>query len=119
MEMETNLRRSGSLERYNFGSIWLFIPLTPSGWEVLGSAEGPRLVEERVLTGRSCGCEFGLVFGGAQSASKVGEMGSWAEGHWVWDLKWRRNLFIWELNLLKNLLEALNRSSISEADDDS
>jgi hypothetical protein len=28
MEMETNFWRSGSLERYNFGEIWLFISLT-------------------------------------------------------------------------------------------
>ncbi|MCI19651.1 putative ribonuclease H protein, partial [Trifolium medium] len=47
----------------------------------------------------------------------VGEMGSWVEGQWVWDLRWRKDLFVLELNLLDSLHEILNRSTISAADD--
>jgi hypothetical protein len=42
-------------------------------------------------------------------------MGSWVDDQWVWDLRWRRDLFVWELNLLDNLLEILNGSPISVA----
>ncbi|MCI08317.1 putative ribonuclease H protein, partial [Trifolium medium] len=52
-----------------------------------------------------------------QSASTVGEMGSWVEGQWVWDLRWRRDLFVWEFNLLESLQDILNHSTISAADD--
>ncbi|GAU34406.1 hypothetical protein TSUD_217460 [Trifolium subterraneum] len=44
-------------------------------------------------------------------------MGRWVDGNWVWDLRWRRDIFVWELNLLKNLLDVLIRSPISGADD--
>ncbi|GAU25978.1 hypothetical protein TSUD_166610 [Trifolium subterraneum] len=36
-----------------------------------------------------------------QSTSTVREMGKWVEGQWLWDLRWRRDLFVWELNLLE------------------
>ncbi|GAU37584.1 hypothetical protein TSUD_395560 [Trifolium subterraneum] len=52
-----------------------------------------------------------------QSASTVGEMDSWVEGQWVWELRWRRDLFVWELNILESLHEILNHSTISTADD--
>ncbi|MCH87355.1 ribonuclease H [Trifolium medium] len=42
-------------------------------------------------------------------------MGSWVEDQWVWNLRFRRDLFVWELNLLGNLLEILNGSPISIA----
>jgi hypothetical protein len=50
MKIENNFWRSGSLERYNFGEIWLFIasPLILEGG--LGSWEGFLLVEENVFT---------------------------------------------------------------------
>ncbi|MCI21027.1 hypothetical protein A2U01_0042191 [Trifolium medium] len=44
-------------------------------------------------------------------------MGSWVEGHWLWDLKWRRDFFVWELNLLERLHEILDGSTISTSDD--
>ncbi|MCI41745.1 hypothetical protein A2U01_0062979, partial [Trifolium medium] len=53
----------------------------------------------------------------AQSTSMVREMGRWFEGQWVWDLRWRRKLFVWELNLLERLHEILDRSIISTVDD--
>jgi hypothetical protein len=47
----------------------------------------------------------------------VEEIGSWVEGQWVWDLRCI-DLFVWDINLLKNLHEIMNRSTIS-ADGDS
>ncbi|GAU10758.1 hypothetical protein TSUD_424790, partial [Trifolium subterraneum] len=48
-----------------------------------------------------------------QSTSTVREMDMWFEGQWLWDLRWRRYLFVWELNLLESLKEILDRSTIS------
>jgi hypothetical protein len=53
----------------------------------------------------------------AHSTSTVGEMENWVEGRWIWDLNWRRNLFVSEVNLLESLLEIWNHSTISAADD--
>jgi hypothetical protein len=44
-------------------------------------------------------------------------MGNWVEGQWIWDLNWRRELFVWELNLLESLHEIMNLSTISVVDD--
>ncbi|GAU10371.1 hypothetical protein TSUD_422770 [Trifolium subterraneum] len=52
-----------------------------------------------------------------QSNSKVGEMGTWEDEEWVWDLKWRRDLFAWELDLLDELMGALNSIQIANAQD--
>lgn len=39
-----------------------------------------------------------------QMVGKVGELGHWEDGAWVWDLLWRKPLFIWESELLVDLL---------------
>ncbi|GAU51714.1 hypothetical protein TSUD_265630 [Trifolium subterraneum] len=50
-----------------------------------------------------------------QRDSKVGEMGNWVNGDWRWDLSWRRELFVWEVGLLDDLLRVLNSYHISDA----
>ncbi|GAU49947.1 hypothetical protein TSUD_408420 [Trifolium subterraneum] len=52
-----------------------------------------------------------------QITSKVGEMGTWVDGEWVWDLKWRRVLFVWEVDLLDDLMRTLNSIQITNAND--
>ncbi|GAU30019.1 hypothetical protein TSUD_161050 [Trifolium subterraneum] len=52
-----------------------------------------------------------------QSTSTVREMGRWVEGQWLWDLRWRRDLFVWEPNLLESLNEIMDRSTISTTND--
>lgn len=41
----------------------------------------------------------------------VGDLGHWEGGIWVWDLSWRRPLFVWEYDLLTDLLEVAKRHS--------
>ncbi|GAU32685.1 hypothetical protein TSUD_145590 [Trifolium subterraneum] len=53
----------------------------------------------------------------AHSSCMVGDMGSWVEGQWIWVFRWRRDLFVWELNLLESLHEILNHSTISTVED--
>ncbi|GAU29198.1 hypothetical protein TSUD_361870 [Trifolium subterraneum] len=49
-----------------------------------------------------------------QNNSKVEEMGTWEDVEWVWGLKWRMNLFAWELDM-DDLMEALNSIQITNA----
>lgn len=37
----------------------------------------------------------------------IAEMGSWCNGNWSWNFSWRRTLFVWEENLLLELLEQI------------
>ncbi|PNX70469.1 pantothenate synthetase, partial [Trifolium pratense] len=54
----------------------------------------------------------------AQKDCCVLELGRWTLGHWEWDLRWKRNLFVWEevlWDLLANLLTPFHLSeSIDE-----
>lgn len=38
----------------------------------------------------------------------IAEMGSWCNGSWSWNFNWRRSLFVWEENLVLELLEQIN-----------
>ncbi|KEH37040.1 hypothetical protein MTR_2g029410 [Medicago truncatula] len=49
---------------------------------------------------------------------KVGDLGHWEGEVWVWDLSWRRPLFIWELDLLADLLVVATRRSRVVRDDE-
>ncbi|GAU31203.1 hypothetical protein TSUD_210600 [Trifolium subterraneum] len=69
------------------------------------------------LGGTSLRTQFQRLFlVSTQSTSTVREMGRWVEGQWLWDLRWIRDLFVWELNLLeiKSAFLALSRSTIDE-----
>ncbi|GAU42324.1 hypothetical protein TSUD_25500 [Trifolium subterraneum] len=79
------------------------------------------------LGGRPVGLRGSIPFRGVQYPrlfqvsqqrnSKVQEMGKWENGQWVLDLVWRRELFVWEVALLEDLLGALNSCHISHAQD--
>jgi hypothetical protein len=47
----------------------------------------------------------------------VNQMGEWREEGWRWNFKWRRKLFVWEDELLKNLLVVLGAITLSSAID--
>ena len=38
----------------------------------------------------------------------MGDLGRWEENVWTWDLRWRRPLFVWEADLLIELLEVVS-----------
>jgi hypothetical protein len=61
---------------------------------------------------------FPLTLSGFYSQSlKLGEMGSWVDGVWSWDLVWRRRLFLWEQFLVVKLLVVLDARSLSAGAD--
>jgi hypothetical protein len=45
------------------------------------------------------------------------DMGTSVDGEWVWDLKWRRELFVWVVELEYELMEALIFIQISNGQD--
>ncbi|MCH82219.1 LINE-1 reverse transcriptase like, partial [Trifolium medium] len=62
--------------------------------------------------------QFPRLFGiSAQQHEKVANMGSWENGVWRWGLLWRRQFFVWENDLLRQLEEVLTNSTITEAVD--
>lgn len=52
-----------------------------------------------------------------QQGGVVGDLGSWVGSVWVWDLKWRRPLFVWESDLLVEMLGVVTRNSHTNKDD--
>lgn len=44
--------------------------------------------------------------------AKVDQMGIWRDGEWCWNFIWRRRLFVWEENMLGNMLDILNLKRI-------
>ncbi|MCI37097.1 hypothetical protein A2U01_0058321, partial [Trifolium medium] len=49
--------------------------------------------------------------------SKVGEMDNWVNEAWKWDLWWRREQFVWEVDLLDDLMGNLNSYQMYDAQD--
>ncbi|GLT84310.1 hypothetical protein SLE2022_025460 [Rubroshorea leprosula] len=45
-------------------------------------------------------------------------MGTWSNGHWKWDLKWRRNLREWEEKLESDLLGDISSSQCRQGIED-
>ena len=45
-------------------------------------------------------------------------MGQWEEGFWHWNFVWRRQLFVWEEQLVQELLQLIDQFSLVEGLDD-
>ena len=41
-------------------------------------------------------------------------MGHWEDGFWRWNLDWRRQLFVWEEQLVQDLLQLINQINFVE-----
>jgi len=52
-----------------------------------------------------------------QADERVANLGSWEGSVWVWDLRWRRLLFVWEVDLLNDLLLVVTRHSRLDRED--
>jgi hypothetical protein len=61
---------------------------------------------------------FPRLFGvSLQQESLIHEMGERRNGEWRWELLWRRNFFVWERELLRELEELIRNVVITEVDD--
>lgn len=65
-----------------------------------------------LLEGPNLKLKFNRLFDiSSQQLSSKNDKGAWEEGAWKWKLTWRRNLFVWEKELLELLhpdLDSLN-----------
>ncbi|KAK2360932.1 hypothetical protein QL285_086149 [Trifolium repens] len=52
-----------------------------------------------------------------QKDNLISQMGGWINEEWVWNLKWRRHLFVWEEELCSNLLNILGSVNLTYQDD--
>ncbi|GAU10748.1 hypothetical protein TSUD_425810, partial [Trifolium subterraneum] len=41
-----------------------------------------------------------------------GEMGNWLDGEWHWNFRWRRELSVWEIELLQTLMTAIENHPV-------
>ncbi|MCI04536.1 putative ribonuclease H protein, partial [Trifolium medium] len=61
---------------------------------------------------------FPRLFGvSVQQDNVVREVGRWVDGEWRWELLWRRNFFVWEEALMRNLMEVISHRGITDAED--
>lgn len=49
-----------------------------------------------------------------QKEARVENVGAWNHGVWVWNLEWRRELFVWENQYLVELLSLLETVSLNK-----
>jgi hypothetical protein len=48
-----------------------------------------------------------------QPENLISQMGEWRNEEWVWSLNWRRRFFMWEEELLGNLMELIGHVKLS------
>jgi hypothetical protein len=58
------------------------------------------------------------VYSEQNKKSLIRDVGRWEGSNWVWDLKWRRNLFVWEEELRVNMEIMLNQVQYLSSTDD-
>lgn len=74
--------------------------------------------------GKACGLWVGsesfkrkflrLYYLSALREEKVSEMGRWVNGVWVWELKWRRDIFYREAPMIDDFISLLNKYILKE-----
>jgi hypothetical protein len=52
-----------------------------------------------------------------QQDNLIQDMGSWVNGVWRWDLRWRRRFFVWEESLVQELEHSINQVVLTESVD--
>jgi hypothetical protein len=68
--------------------------------------------------GNTLKSRFPRLFGiSTQKENLVCDVGSWVSGVWTWKLEWRRNFFVWEEEILQDLLDVLNHVNITLDED--
>lgn len=67
-------------------------------------------------SGNSALCErFERLFQISENKNAfVADLGSWSNGRWVWNLTWRRTFFVWEEDLLSELMSISEVLDIKE-----
>jgi hypothetical protein len=84
----------------------------------LGNGNTTRFWKDVWIEGQSLQSKFPRLYGiSVQQEALVCDVGRWENGVWLWGWLWRRNLFVWEENLMQQLLDLLSQVTVSEAND--
>jgi hypothetical protein len=89
-----------------------------SASKTLGNGQSTYFWKEVWLEDQRLDLKFPRLFGiSTQKDSLISDMGSWVDGVWRWDLRWRRAFFAWEETLLDELLMLLTRVNLKDEED--
>jgi hypothetical protein len=84
----------------------------------VGNGNSTKFWEDVWIGELSLAVKFQRLFGiSNQKSALVCEMGRWDGGGWRWELEWRRRFFVWEEELLGELMGVLASFTISLGDD--
>jgi hypothetical protein len=84
----------------------------------LGSGNNTKFWKEVCVGEQSLEQRFPRLFSiSTQQNNFIREMGRWENGGWRWELLWRRNFFVWEEELVRDLEHLINHVVMSESAD--
>jgi hypothetical protein len=84
----------------------------------VGCGGGTRFWVDKWIGGGALAQLFPRLFSiSCQKENLISQVGGWTNDGWVWNLKWRRQLFIWEEELLSNLLNIIGSANLALHDD--
>jgi hypothetical protein len=82
----------------------------------LGCGNNTKFWMDEWVGDQSLASRFPRLYGiSEQQGSRVMEMGGRVDGVWRWDLKWRRDFFVWEETLVRELEDMIGRITITES----
>jgi mannosylglycoprotein endo-beta-mannosidase len=89
-----------------------------SASKILGNGQSIYFWKDVWLEDQRLNVKFPRLFGiSIQKDSLISDIGSWVDGVWRWDLRWRRAFFAWEETLLDELLMLLTRVNLKDEED--
>jgi hypothetical protein len=95
-------------------------PIQQAVTKRVGSGNSTKFWKEVWLGNQSLEARFSRLFGiSTQKEALVSEVAYWENGVWRWGLMWRRNFFVWEEELVDELMVVLNLASITTTEDKS
>jgi hypothetical protein len=84
----------------------------------VGNGGGTRFWLDTWVGGGALALSFPRLFSiSSQKDDLISNMGGWTSDGWVWNLRWRRQLFTWEEELCTNLLNTIGGANFSSHDD--
>jgi hypothetical protein len=84
----------------------------------VGNGGGTRFWLDKWIGERPLCQEFPRLFSiSCQKENRVNQVGAWNNKEWAWNLRWRRQLFLWEEEACANLLNLIGGVKLASHDD--